>query len=215
MENSISTPAPLPIPQLILASTSPYRRELLNRLRLPFEAIKPGVDENRLPDESAENMVCRLAHAKAHAVARSHPEAWVIGSDQCAVLDGAQPDSVKPDHAILGKPGSYARAFEQLHAASGRSVVFHTGLCLMQQSSGFERCINVPFTVHFRHLNALEIQHYLEREQPYDCAGSFKSEGLGITLFESMRGDDPSSLIGLPLIALCALLREAGLDPLS
>jgi septum formation protein len=205
MENFISTPAPLSIPQLILASTSPYRRELLNRLHLPFKAIKPGVDETRLTDESAENMVCRLAHAKAHAVARSHPEAWVIGSDQCAVLDSA----------ILGKPGTLARAFEQLKAASGHSVIFHTGLCLLQLSSGFERCVNVPFRVQFRQVSDLEIQHYLEREQPYDCAGSFKSEGLGITLFESMQGDDPSALVGLPLIALCALLREAGLNPLA
>lgn len=205
MGNLISMPAPNPVSQLILASTSPYRRELLSRLRLPFETIKPGVDETRLLDESAENMVCRLAHAKARAVAHSHPDAWIIGSDQCAVLD----------NAILGKPGTHVQAFEQLKAASGRSVIFHTGLCLLQLSSGFERCVNVPFRVQFRQVSDLEIQHYLEREQPYDCAGSFKSEGLGITLFESMQGDDPSSLIGLPLIALCAMLREAGLDPLA
>ncbi len=195
----------MPQTTLILASTSPYRRALLQRLGLPFTASKPGVDETRLPDESAASMVCRLAREKARAVAQTHPEAWVIGSDQCAVLD---------EH-ILGKPGTHARAFEQLKAASGKQVVFHTGLCLIQLASGFERVVNVPFNVHFRELGDQEIEHYLQREQPYDCAGSFKSEGLGITLFESMQGSDPSSLIGLPLIALCAMLREAGLDPLG
>jgi MAF protein len=190
---------------LILASTSPYRRALLERLGLPFSVSKPGVDETRLPDEAAEQMVCRLAQAKAAVVAREHPTAWVIGSDQCAVLDGQ----------ILGKPGTHARALEQLKAASGKQVVFHTGLCLMQHASGFEHVLNVPFSVHFRELSEQEIEHYLQREQPYDCAGSFKSEGLGITLFQSMRGDDSSSLIGLPLIALCAMLRAAGLDPLA
>lgn len=193
------------MPTLILASTSPYRRALLERLRLPFRVCKPGVDEARLPNESAEQMVCRLAQAKATVVAREDPTAWVIGSDQCAVLDGQ----------ILGKPGTHARAFEQLEAASGKQVIFHTGLCLMQRASDFERVMNVPFSVHFRELTAREIEHYLQREQPYDCAGSFKSEGLGITLFQSMQGDDPSALIGLPLIALCAMLREAGLDPLA
>jgi len=192
-------------PTLILASTSPYRRALLERLRLPFSVCKPDVDETRLPDETAEKMVCRLAQAKAGVVAREHPEAWVIGSDQCAVLD---------EH-ILGKPGTHARAFEQLKAASGKRVTFHTGLCLMQHANGFERLVNIPFSVHFRELTAREIEHYLQHEQPYDCAGSFKSEGLGITLFQSMQGNDPSSLIGLPLIALCAMLREAGLDPLA
>jgi len=186
---------------LILASTSPYRRTLLERLRLPFSVSKPGVDETRLPDETAESMVCRLAQAKAAAVAFEHPEAWVIGSDQCAVLDGH----------ILGKPGTHARAFAQLEAASGKQVIFHTGLCLMQRASGFERVVNIPFSVHFRELSDQEIEHYLQREQPYDCAGSFKSEGLGITLFQSMQGNDPTSLIGLPLIALSAMLREAGL----
>ncbi len=198
-------PQVTPQTTLILASTSPYRRALLERLRLPFSTSKPGVDETRLPNESAEQMVCRLAQAKAEAVAFEYPEAWVIGSDQCAVLD---------EH-ILGKPGTHARAFEQLEAASGKQVVFHTGLCVMRRASGFMRVVNVPFSVHFRELTTCEIEHYLQREQPYDCAGSFKSEGLGITLFESMQGDDPTSLIGLPLIALCAMLREAGLDPLA
>ena len=195
----------MPQSSLILASTSPYRRALLERLRLPFTTCKPGVDETRVPDESADEMVRRLAHAKAHAIACEHPDAWVIGSDQCAVLDDS----------ILGKPGNHARAFEQLKAASGKHVVFHTGLSLMQLESGFERVLNVPLSVYFRELSDQEIEHYLQREQPYDCAGSFKSEGLGITLFQSMQGTDPSSLIGLPLIALCDILREAGLDPLA
>lgn len=190
---------------LILASTSPYRRELLGRLGLPFETCKPAVDEKRQPDESATAMVCRLAREKALAVARLHPSAWVIGSDQCAVLD----------QQILGKPGSHERAFEQLRAASGRSVIFHTGLCLMRHDRGFERVLEVPFTVRFRALRDDEIHHYLERETPYDCAGSFKSEGLGIALFEAMEGEDPSALIGLPLIALCDMLRAAGIDPLG
>ena len=195
----------MPQSSLILASTSPYRRALLERLRLPFTTCKPGVDETRVPDESADEMLRRLAHAKAHAIAREHPDAWVIGSDQCAVLNDS----------ILGKPGNHARAFAQLKAACGKHVVFHTGLSLMQLESGFERVLNVPFSVYFRELSDQEIEHYLQREQPYDCAGSFKSEGLGITLFQSMQGADPSSLIGLPLIALCNMLREAGLDPLA
>ncbi|MGD9888190.1 MAG: nucleoside triphosphate pyrophosphatase [Halothiobacillaceae bacterium] len=195
----------MPQTQLILASTSPYRRALLERLRLPFTVEKPGLDEARLPDEEACDMVCRLARAKAYAIAQNHPQTWVIGSDQCAVLD----------NTILGKPGHHARAVEQLKAASNKHVTFHTGLCLMQLESGFERVINVPFSVYFRELSNQEIEHYLQREQPYDCAGSFKSEGLGITLFKSMQGDDPTSLIGLPLIALCDMLRETGLDPLA
>ncbi|MGK0673347.1 MAG: Maf family protein [Halothiobacillaceae bacterium] len=190
---------------LILASTSRYRRELLARLGLPFAAIGPHIDETRREGESAEAMVRRLAREKAQAVATHHPSAWVIGSDQCAVLDDA----------ILGKPGTHKQAFAQLQAASGRSVVFHTGLCLMCLDKGFERTVEVPFTVRFRHLTNAEIEHYLAKDKPYDCAGGFKSEGLGIALFEAFEGSDPSALIGLPLIALCALLRQAGLDPLG
>lgn len=197
--------APADDSALILASTSPYRRELLARLGLPFTAIGPHIDESRREGEPAAAMVRRLARAKAQAVADQHPSAWVIGSDQCAVLGDA----------ILGKPGTHVRAFEQLHAASGRSVVFHTGLCLMNLERGFERTVEVPFTVRFRHLKDTEIERYLALEKPYDCAGSFKSEGLGIALFEALEGGDPTALIGLPLIALCALLREAGLDPLG
>ncbi|TQV64968.1 MAG: septum formation inhibitor Maf [Halothiobacillaceae bacterium] len=199
------TPTTTATKSLILASTSPYRRELLGRLGMPFDTCKPGVDEARLPHEPAEAMVRRLAREKARAVARLHPSSWIIGSDQCAVLD----------QQVLGKPGNHERAFEQLKAASGRTVVFHTGLCLMRLDAGFERTLEVPFTVRFRSLRDEEIHRYLEREKPYDCAGSFKSEGLGIALFDAMHGTDPTALIGLPLIALCGLLREAGIDPLA
>lgn len=192
-------------PTLILASTSPYRRDLLTRLGLPFEAIGPHIDETRHEGEAAQDMVLRLAREKARAVAEQHPEAWVIGSDQCAVLGTT----------ILGKPGTHERAFGQLRAASGQSVVFHTGLCLMNLDHGFARTVEVPFSVRFRDLGDAEIQHYLAREKPYDCAGSFKSEGLGIALFDALEGSDPTALIGLPLISLCGLLREAGLDPLA
>jgi len=197
--------APADDSSLILASTSRYRRELLARLGLQFKAIGPHIDETRRAGESAEAMVRRLAQEKARAVATQHPSAWVIGSDQCAVLDGQ----------VLGKPGTHERAFAQLRAASGRSVVFHTGLCLMCIEQGFEQTVEVPFTVCFRNLDDAEIEHYLTREKPYDCAGSFKSEGLGIALFEALEGSDPTALIGLPLIALCKLLREAGLNPLG
>lgn len=190
---------------LILASTSPYRRELLGRLGLPFEAVGPHLDETRQDGEGAVDMVLRLARAKARVVAEQYPKAWVIGSDQCAVLG----------ETVLGKPGTHGRAFEQLRAASGQRVVFHTGLCLMNLGQGFERSVEVPFSVRFRALGDAEIEHYLQREKPYDCAGSFKSEGLGIALFEALEGSDPSALIGLPLIALCGLLREAGLDLLG
>lgn len=190
---------------LILASTSPYRRALLSRLGLAFTTLAPRIEETRLEGESAPAMVQRLARAKAYAIAQDHPSAWVIGSDQCAVREGT----------ILGKPGDHARAVAQLTAASGREVIFHTGLCLMNLAQGFEHTLEVPFTVRFRELSPSEIEHYLCREQPYDCAGSFKSEGLGIALFEALEGEDPTALIGLPLIALCRLLRQAGLDPLG
>ncbi|MEW6445886.1 MAG: Maf family protein [Pseudomonadota bacterium] len=196
---------PAPVPAIILASTSPYRKALLERLRLPFETAKPGVDETRHRNEDASAMVLRLAREKALAIAIQRPEAWIIGSDQCAVLGDA----------VLGKPGAHEQAANQLRESSGRSVTFRTGLCLVNLAQGFERCVEEPFTVHFRDLSEHEIQHYLGREQPYDCAGSFKSEGLGVTLFRAMEGRDPSALIGLPLMALCDLLREAGVDPLG
>ena len=185
----------------MLASTSPYRRELLGRLGLPFTSARPDADESALPGESAEALVARLAESKARSVARHHPEALVIGSDQVAVLDGE----------IIGKPGTPERAREQLARTSGRSVRFLTGLCLLDTASGESQVLVEPFTVHFRELDAASIARYVAAEQPYDCAGSFKSEGLGITLFARLEGDDPNSLIGLPLIRLVDLLAESGI----
>ena len=184
---------------LVLASTSPYRRELLARLRLPFDIAAPDVDETPLPDEPAEALVLRLSEVKARAVAGRFPGALIIGSDQAAVCG----------NAIVGKPGSHERAVAQLTAASGRRVSFLTGLCLLDSASGAARTGLVPYYVHFRCLSKAEIEDYLRAEQPYHCAGSFKSEGLGVTLFERMEGDDPSALIGLPLILLARWLREA------
>lgn len=185
---------------LILASTSPYRRELLARLGLPFEVARPDTDESPFPGESPEALAIRLAHAKAEAIARLQPCAWVIGSDQVAECGGA----------ALGKPGGRDAALAQLRAASGREVHFHTAVCLMR-IDGHERFQALDrTTVRFRDLHETELARYIEREQPYDCAGSFKSEGLGISLFEHIRNDDPTALIGLPLIAVCRMLRQAG-----
>lgn len=185
---------------LILASTSSYRRELLGRLRLAFETARPDVDETALADESPRHLAERLAFKKARAVAQRFPDAWVIGSDQVADLDG---------HS-LEKPGSFERAADQLSAASGRRVEFHTALCLLRQRDG--RCLRGYdlTTVQFRVLDSATIERYLHAEQPYDCAGSFKSEGLGISLFSAIESRDPTALVGLPLIALSATLREAG-----
>jgi MAF protein len=191
----------LPSGGLVLASTSPYRRELLGRLGLPFTSARPDADESALPGESPEALVARLAESKARSVARHHPEALVIGSDQVAVLDGE----------IIGKPGTPERAREQLARTSGRSVRFLTGLCLLDTASGESQVLVEPFTVHFRDIDAATIARYVAAEQPYDCAGSFKSEGLGITLFARLEGDDPNSLIGLPLIRLVDLLAESGI----
>lgn len=187
-------------PQLILASTSPFRRELLSRLAIPFETCSPAVDEARLPGETAEALVLRLSGAKARAGAQAHPRALVIGSDQVAVVDDE----------ILGKPGDHGRAVEQLHKLSGRTVTFLTGLCLYNGATDEADIRLVPFRVRFRELDAGRIERYLRHEQPYNCAGSFKSEALGITLFERMEGDDPTALIGLPLITLTTLLARAG-----
>jgi len=192
----------LPPGGLVLASTSPYRRELLGRLGLPFTTARPNADETALPDESPEKLVYRLAEAKARSVAMSHPDALVIGSDQVAVLDGA----------VIGKPGTPEKAREQLLRASGRGVHFLTGLCLLDAAKDEARTVVEPFTVHFRTLDDARIASYLEHEQPYDCAGSFKSEGLGIALFERLEGDDPNSLVGLPLIRLVSLLKEFGVS---
>lgn len=183
---------------LILASTSPYRRGLLQRLRLPFECARPEVDETPLRGESPGQLARRLARAKADAVAALHPEAWVIGSDQAADLDGR----------ILGKPGGREAAIAQLAAMSGRTVRFHTAVSLRR---GAHALAAVDLTqVRFRGLAAAEIERYVEAEQPFDCAGSFKCEGLGISLFEAIESHDPTALVGLPLIAVSGLLREAG-----
>lgn len=185
---------------LVLASTSVYRRDILQKLQIPFITAAPAIDETRLPHESAEDMVRRLALAKAQAVATMQPQALIIGSDQCAVLG----------ETILGKPGDHATAIEQLSACSGQTVRFQTGLCLYDAAQQDYQLTVVPFDVVFRSLTAAEIEAYLMLEQPYNCAGSFKSEGLGISLFERLQGDDPNTLIGLPLIGLANMLRAKG-----
>lgn len=188
-----------PEPRLILGSTSRYRRELLERLRLPFDVARPDTDETPLAGEAPEALARRLARAKAADVAARHPEAWIIGSDQVAEFDG------RP----LGKPGNHAAAADQLRAMSGQSVRFLTGLCLMRGDGEILEALDCT-VVRFRALATGEIERYLAAEQPYDCAGSFKSEGLGITLFDAIETRDPTALIGLPLIATARLLREAG-----
>lgn len=187
-------------PALILASTSAYRRTSLQRLGIPFACFAPDVDEARLDQETAPALVQRLSRAKAEAVAARHPGALVIGSDQAAELDGK----------ILGKPGDHARARAQLQAASGKIMVFHTGLCLFDTVRGLRHEYVDVTRVHFRTLRSAEVERYLQAERPYDCAGSFKSEGLGISLFQAIESGDPTALVGLPLIALCRFLREAG-----
>ncbi len=201
-DQTLNTPLPTGAPPLLLASSSRYRRELLARLQLPFIWASPDVDEHALPNEPAAELVARLAEAKARALATTHPGHLIIGSDQVACLDGF----------ILGKPGDFATARQQLRAASGRVVHFLTGLCLLNSSSGRCQTIVEPFEVTFRPLSDAQIDRYLQREQPFDCAGSFKSEGLGITLFERLHGRDPNALIGLPLIALVDLLRAEGVS---
>lgn len=192
-------------PPLVLASTSPYRRELLARLGLPFETDAPEVDETPRPGEAPEALVRRLSEAKARAVAARHPGAVVIGSDQLAVLDG------RP----VGKPGSFERAREQLRRASGRAVDFLTGLAVLDTRDGRLQLEVVPFRVVFRPLDEARIEAYLRRDKPWDCAGSFRSERLGVALFERMEGEDPNALVGLPLIRLVRMLEAVGFDPLS
>ncbi len=187
-------------PRLVLASTSPYRRELLARLRLPFEVAPPGVDEAALPGESACDTALRLAQAKARAVAPKFPRALVIGSDQVASMGGER----------LGKPGTHERAVAQLRAMRGKIVLFHTALALLNSASGAVQTADVPTEVRFRDYGESEIERYLEMERPYDCAGSAKIEGLGIVLVERVSGDDPTALIGLPLVRLAAMLRTEG-----
>jgi septum formation protein len=192
------------VPTLILASTSRYRQELLQRFRLPFEVHAPAVDETPLSQEAPAALSVRLALAKAQAVALQQPQAIVIGSDQVAELDGEP----------IGKPGNHARAVEQLQRMRGRAVVFHTAVAVVCGARAYAGVRRVPVTVRFRDLSDAEIETYLRLEQPYDCAGSAKCETLGITLLDAIESDDPTALIGLPLIATAALLREAGLDPL-
>ncbi len=185
---------------LILGSTSRYRRELLQRLGIPFDIVAPDVDETALPNEATHAMAMRLALAKARAVALLHPSALVIGSDQVADLHGQ----------ALGKPGNHRRATEQLQRMRGQTVVFQTAVAVVCQELNFEQVALAPVVVQFRELSDAEIESYLLRETPYDCAGSAKSEGLGIALLDSIQSDDPTALIGLPLIRTCAMLRAAG-----
>jgi len=191
-------------PTLILSSTSRYRRELLERLRLPFEVRSPEVDETPRPGEAPAALAQRLALAKAQAVSAQFPDAVVIGADQVADLDGEP----------IGKPGTHERAVAQLRAMRGRSVVFQTAVAVMRGSTGYVGTALAPVTVRFRQLSNAEIEHYLRAEQPYDCAGSAKSEALGIALLDAIESDDPTALVGLPLIRTCMLLRAAGIDPL-
>lgn len=190
--------------KLILGSTSPFRKELLERLQIDFNCISPDVDETHLEGESIEDMVMRLSELKATAVAEKikGQDALIIGSDQSAVLNG------KP----LNKPGNFENAVKQLTEASGQRIVFQTGLCLFNTQTGKKQTICEPYTVVFKKLSAQTIKRYLEKEEPYNCAGSFKSEGLGIALFEKFEGEDPNSLIGLPLIKLVGMLENEGLE---
>ncbi|HWX67447.1 MAG TPA: Maf family nucleotide pyrophosphatase [Rhodanobacter sp.] len=189
------------LPRIVLGSTSRYRAELLRRLLTDFEQCAPGTDETPLPNEAPAERALRLAIAKAEAAAHGWHDALVIGSDQVAELDGL----------ILDKPGTAERACAQLAASSGREVHFHTALCLLDTRDGHRHTHVDRTRVRFRELGTAEIARYVEREQPLDCAGSFKCEGLGISLFESIDNRDPSALIGLPLIALARLLRETGI----
>ncbi len=195
----------MPQPTLILASTSRYRRELLERLRLPFEVVAPHVDETPLPGELPAALAQRLALAKAWAVALQRPDAVVIGSDQVADLDGEP----------IGKPGTHEGAVAQLQRMRGRRITFQTAVAVVRADRAYARVQLAPVRVSFRALGDAEIAHYLRTEQPYDCAGSAKCETLGIALLDGIDSDDPTALVGLPLIRTCALLREAGLDPLA
>ena len=192
----MKTAAQLP---LVLASTSPFRKELLQRLAIPFETAAPDVDESPRADDTPAALVRRLSEAKARAIGKLR-QGLIIGSDQVATTG----------NDILGKPGTHPRAIEQLQYLSGRLVTFHTGLCLLNSATNEAQIDVIPFKVQFRQLDEGQIERYLQADQPYNCAGSFKSEGLGITLFERMDGDDPSALVGLPLIRLTSMLAAAG-----
>lgn len=188
------------MPRLILASSSPYRRELLERLKIPFEIMPPEVDESPRPGETPQQLVERLSVAKARKIAESERDALVIGSDQVAVYNGA----------IVGKPHDHDRAVAQLREAAGRTVVLYTGLALVNAATDRTQCEVIPFRVTFRKLSDEQIESYLRKEQPYSCAGSVRSEGLGIALLEKFEGDDPNTLIGLPLIRLVRMLESEG-----
>ena len=190
------------MPRLALASSSPYRRMLLERLGIPFEYAAPDVDETPSSGETPEQLTLRLALEKAGALAGRFTDHLIIGSDQVLLLDGQ----------AVSKPGSHAAARDQLRRCSGRTVQFTTSLCLLNSRTGKHQLTSEPFQVSFRELDDESIERYLQREQPYDCAGSFKAEGMGISLFSALRGDDPNSLIGLPLIKLCEMLRQEGLQ---
>lgn len=192
------------MPKLILASTSPWRRALLEKLAIPFECAAPEVDETPMPGESPRHLVLRLAQEKAQSLAQRFPAHLIIGSDQVCVLDGE----------ITGKPLTEERAYQQLSKASGNIITFYTGLALYNSATGHLQTEAEPFDVHFRHLSETEIEDYVRKERPLRCAGSFKSEGLGIALFERLEGRDPNTLIGLPLIALCQMLRREEMNPL-
>jgi len=192
-------------PHIVLASTSIYRRELLTRLQIPFSVAAPDVDEKPLADELPQDTALRLAQLKAQTVAAAFPRALIIGSDQVAVLDGMQ----------LGKPYTHENAVKQLRFMRGKKVIFYTALCLLNSLTGKSQIGVVSYAVHFRQLSDSQIEHYLTKEQPYNCAGSAKTEGLGIALIASMHGDDPNALIGLPLIALVEMLANEGVDVLT
>src|SRR5450830_70648 len=190
--------------KLILGSTSPYRRELLDRLRIPFEVAAPDVDETPQPAETPKQLACRLAMAKARAVAAQFPACVVIGSDQVADLDGQ----------ALGKPGNHTRAVAQLQQMRGKTVIFQTAVAVVCQETGFAQMDLAQVKVKFRALSDAEIEAYLRAETPYDCAGSAKSEGLGIALLEAIDNDDPTALVGLPLIRTCRMIQAAGVKVL-
>ena len=192
-------------PSIVLASSSPFRREILNKLGLSFSCDSPDIDESAKTGETPESLVARLAIEKAKAVADKYKDSLIISSDQVAVLDGD----------IITKPGDHATAVKQLSHASGREVTFLTSLCLYNTATKQHQLSVCPFKVHFLTLSQAQIEGYLAKETPYNCAGSFKSEGLGITLFSKLEGDDPNTLIGLPLIELTKMLRLEGIDPLS
>jgi len=190
---------------IVLGSTSPFRKTLLERLRIDFDCDSPDIDETPLENEPVEDMVVRLAIAKAQVISAHHPDSLIIGSDQSAVLDGK----------ILSKPGNFENAFKQLTRASGQKITFQTGLCLLNSSTGTIQSACVPYTVVFKNLTPTMIKNYLHKEEPYNCAGSFKSEALGIALFERFEGSDPNALIGLPLIELVNFLNNEGFSILD